>query len=135
MILFPKISKMHRPCALRAVVFGLLIITSMSGCQRDISGGYLAGDQSAVCWLQIVRTPDNRLTGQLAVSILKPDGSIERNSISLTGAVDGKNVSLTGSGFLGLQTVSLSGALSGDTLTLTGTQAIPVIFRRSSMDA
>lgn len=134
MIQFPQILNMPRPRAFLAALFGLAVIILTSGCQRDISGGYLAGDQSAVCWLQIVRTPDNRLTGQLAVSILKPDGSIERNSISVTGAVDGENVSITGSGFLGLQTVSLSGALSGNTLTLTGTQAIPVIFKRSSME-
>jgi hypothetical protein len=107
----------------------------MTGCQRDISGGYLTGDQGAVCWLQIVRTPDNHLTGELVASILKPDGSIERDSITITGAVDGENVSLTGSRFFGLQNVTLSGTQRGNVLTLTGTQAIPLTFGRSSMTA
>lgn len=69
---------------------------------------------------------------------MKPDGSIERDSISVTGAADGGTVTLTGSRFLGLQSVLLSGSLRGDVLTLTGsqslsTQAIPVTFTRSSM--
>src|SRR5579863_8804241 len=108
----------------------LAAVTVLAGCHANISGSYLATDQSSVAWLQVVRTPDNRLTGQLAASILKPDGSIEQNSISVTGAVDGENVTLSGSGFLGLQSFVLSGTLNGDTLTLTGAQSIPVSFKR-----
>jgi len=119
---------------------GAAAATVLSGCQRDISGGYLAKDQNTVCWLQLVRTPDDHLTGQLAASVLKPDGSVEQNSISITGAVNGENVSLTGSRFLGLESVMLSGTLRGDVLALTGTQAIttqaiPATFARSSMTA
>lgn len=95
------------------------------GCQRDISGTYLATDQNGIVWLQLVRTPDNHLTGQFALSILKPDGKIDRNSVSLTGAVDGENVSLSGSGLFGLQSTALSGTLNGDTLTLTGHKRSP----------
>ena len=104
------------------------------GCQRDISGTYLATDQNGIVWLQLVRTPDNHLTGQFALSILKPDGKIDRNSVSLTGAVDGENVSLSGSGLFGLQSTALSGTLNGDTLTLTGPQAQPFVLKRSSMN-
>jgi len=115
-------------CTILAALF-------LAGCQRDISGAYVASDQSTVCWLQLVRTPDNHLTGQLVASVLKPDGSIDHSSISLTGAVDGENVSLTGSRFFSLQNVTLSGTLHGNVLTLTGAQAIPVTFARSSMTA
>jgi hypothetical protein len=84
-------------------------------------------------WLQLVRTPDDHLTGQFALSVLKPDGKIDRSSVSLTGAVDGENVSLSGSGLFGLRSTALSGILNGDTLTLTGAQAQPFILRRSSL--
>jgi hypothetical protein len=122
----------------RASLCGIAALTLLAGCQRDISGGYLAKDQNTVCWLQLVRTPDNHLTGQLDASVLKPDGSVEQNSISVTGAVNGENVSLTGSRFLGLENVMLSGTLQGNVLALTGTQgistqAIPTTFARSSV--
>jgi hypothetical protein len=112
---------------------GLLALTLVIGCRRNISGSYLAADETAVCWLQLVRTPDNHLTGQLAASILKPDGSIERTSSSVTGAVDGENVTLAGSGFFGLQSFAAAGKFEGSTLTLTGEQAIPLTFKRTSI--
>ena len=132
----------HCLSALRGITLcgaaALLILAT--GCQRDVSGAYLASDHNAVCWLQLVRTPDNHLTGQLAASVLKHDGSVEQNAISITGAVNGENVSLTGSRFLGLENVMLSGVLRGDVLSLNGTQgistqAIPATFVRSSMAA
>jgi hypothetical protein len=103
------------------------------GCHRDISGTYLATDSSDVALLQLVRTPDNHLTGQLALSVLKPDGKIDRNSVSITGAVNGENVSISGSGLFGLQSTALSGTLNGNTLTLTGPQAQPFVLKRSSL--
>jgi hypothetical protein len=120
----------HRAC--KAGLCALAAVIVMAGCQRNISGSYIASDSSSVCWLQLVRTPDNHLTGQLAESILKPDGTVEQNSTAVTGAVDGENVSVSGSGFLGLQSFTLAGTLSGDTLTLTGVQSIPIAFRRST---
>lgn len=102
-------------------------------CRRNISGSYLATDGSAVCWLQVVRTPDNRLSGQISGSRLADDGSIQRTSTTISGAVDGENVTISGSRFLGLESIALSGTLNGDTLTLTGRQSIPVIFRRAEL--
>ena len=112
---------------------GVASLVLLSGCRSNISGSYLALDDNTVCWLQLVRTPDNHLTGQLAASVLKQDGSIERNSTSVTGAVDGENVTIQGNGFLGLQSFALSGMLNGNTLTLTGSESIPVTFRRSTL--
>ena len=57
---------------------GLAVVLLMTGCQRNVSGFYLSSDKNTVVWLQIVRTPDNRLSGQLAASVLKRDGSIEQ---------------------------------------------------------
>lgn len=114
---------------------GLVAMLLMVGCHRDISGAYLASDQTGIGWLQLVRTPDNHLTGQLSAYMLKPDGTIDQSSTAVTGAVDGENVTLTASRFLGLETVTLSGTLKGDTLTLTGSQPIPVTFKRAALSA
>jgi hypothetical protein len=113
-------------CCLAALI--LLV-----GCKKDVSGTYLVNDQGAICWLQLVRTPDNHLTGQLIASALKPDGQIERRSVALTGAVNGENVSLTGGGLFGLSTTTFSGTFEGDSLTLTGVQPTPVKFKRVSL--
>jgi hypothetical protein len=110
-------------------VFALIL---MVGCQRSISGSYLAGDKSATVWLQVVRTPDNHLTGQMAANVLKPDGTIEQNSASITGAVDGDNVTIQGSRFFGFESFVFSGTLSGNVLTLTGAQSTPLTFTRST---
>jgi hypothetical protein len=107
-------------------------MTILAGCHANISGSYLSTDQNSVAWLQVVRTPDNRLTGQLVVSTLKPDGTVEQNSIPLTGAVDSENVTLLGSGFLGLGSFTLAGTLDGDTLRLTGAQSAQFTFKRST---
>lgn len=113
-------------CCLAALV--LLV-----GCKKDVSGTYLLYDQGGVCWLQLVRTPDNHLTGQLITSLLKTDGEIERRSMALTGAVDGENVSLTGGGLFGLSPTTFSGTIEGDTLTLTGVQSTPITLKRASL--
>jgi hypothetical protein len=107
-------------------------VALIAGCHRNISGSYLASDNSDVIWLQVVRTPDNHLTGQLAANVLKPDGTIEQNSISITGAVDGENVTIQGSRFFGLESFVLSGTLNGNALTLTGAQSVPLTFTRST---
>ena len=109
---------------------GLLLL---SGCKKDVSGSYVAADNVAVCWLQIVRTPDDHLSGQIVCSVLKPDGNIEHSSVSLTGAVNGENITLVGGGFLGMATTTLSGTFNGDALTLTGVQSTPVSLKRASL--
>jgi len=111
---------------------GAFAVVLMAGCHSNISGSYLASDNSAVVWLQVVRTPDNHLTGQIATNVLKPDGTIEQNSVSITGAVDGENVTIQGSRFFGLESFVLSGTLSGNVLTLTGAQSVPLTFTRST---
>jgi hypothetical protein len=111
----------------------IAVFVLLTGCKQDISGTYLASDNSTVVWLQLVRTPDNHLTGQLAASVMKPDGSIDRNSAPITGAVDGENVTLSGSRLFGLQTLTLSGTLEGDKLTLTGVESTPFVLKRSSL--
>jgi hypothetical protein len=111
----------------------IAVFVLLTGCKRDISGTYLASDNSTVVWLQLVKTPDNHLSGQLAASVMKPDGSIDRKSVAVTGAVDGENVTLTATGFLGLQTTTLSGTFEDSNLTLTGVEPTPFVLKRSSL--
>jgi hypothetical protein len=116
--------------ALTGMLVGAAVL--LAGCQRNISGTYLASDKSTVALLQVVRTPDNRLTGQIAATVLKPDSTIERNSVSITGAADGENVTIQGSRFFGLESFVLSGTLNGNVLTLTGAESVPLTFTRST---
>jgi hypothetical protein len=115
------------------VLCGFAAVLMIAGCHRNISGSYLSSDKSAVIWLQVVRTPDNHLTGQMAATALKPDGSMEQNSAPITGAVDGEDVTISGSRFFGLESFTFSGTLKGDKLTLTGAQSAPMVFTRSSL--
>lgn len=117
----------------RFVLCGFAALILLSGCRKDVSGSYLAADQSAVCWLPLVQTPDNHVTGQLVCSTLKSDGQIDHESVSLTGAVDSENVTLTGGGFLGMSATTQSGTFDGSSLTLTGVQSTPAIFKRATL--
>jgi chromosome segregation ATPase len=118
-----------------ATVPALLVVAALamlSGCQQEISGKYIAKFTNGVCWLQLVRTPDNHLTGQLQTSILSKDGKIERNSVPVTGAVNAGNVTISASMF-GLQMVTLSGTFEENKLTLTGSEPNPIVLTRSDM--
>jgi len=112
--------------------YAALAVALLAGCQRDISGYYVASDNSAVIWLQVVPTPDNHLTGQLAANVLRPDGAVEQDSASIAGTVDGDNVTIRGSRLFGLESFVLSGIQSGNVLTLTGEQSVPRTFTRST---
>jgi hypothetical protein len=109
------------------------IIVLVSGCKKDVSGSYLAVDKATVCWLQIVRTPDGNVTGQMAHSVQKQDGNIEHTAVPVTGAANGENVTLTGVGALGMATTTLAGTFNGDELTLTGVQPTPVSLKRATL--
>ena len=109
-------------------------LTLLCGCQRDISGTYLAADKATVCWLQLVRTPDDHLTGQFDCSVLGADGKIEMNNVPVTGAVNAANVTITISKFFGLQTVTLGGILDGNKLTLSGGASASFILKRADFN-
>lgn len=106
----------------------------LSGCKKDVSGSYLATDEDTVCWLQLVRTPDDHLSGQIVTSTLKPDGQVEHGSVSLSGAVNGEDITLSGDHFLGMASYVLSGKANGNALTLTSVQSTPLSLRRSSLE-
>ena len=111
----------------------LTIVLLLCGCRKDISGSYIATGKNTVCWLQLVRTPDNHLTGQITFSTLTAAGSIERKGTPITGAINEDDVTLTMPTVLGFQTGSLAGTLQGNKLTLTGAEEAPLVLVRSDL--
>lgn len=111
----------------------LTVLLALGACHRNASGIYLSRDNAGVCRLQIVRTPDNRLTGQLACSLLKPDGTLDQSAAPVTGAVDGENITLTSTGLFGWDSRTFSGTLEGNALRLAGEQPFPITFTRSTL--
>lgn len=94
----------------------------LSGCSRhDVSGKYLAKFTNGIYWMQLVKTPDNHVTGQFDTLILGIDGKVEYNTLAVTGAADGNNISLLLKPNSVLPfTVTASGSIDGDKLTLMG---------------
>lgn len=128
LLFYADLWRMPRPlsvCFIAAMVL-------LSGCQREISGKYIGKFTNGVWWLQLVRTPDNHLTGQLETSVLNADGRIERQTVSITGAVNGANVTISAKQ-LGFDVLTLSGTLDGNKLTLTGGQPSPMVLTRSDL--
>ena len=120
----------------RSLLFAGIVTFSLltSGCNRpDISGNYLAKFNDGVFWIQLVRTPDNRLAGQAEAAVLSPLGTVERNSVSVSGAVNGKEVTISTTLF-GLRFGTLSGIFEGHTLRLIGGgQSEPIILTRANL--
>jgi hypothetical protein len=117
----------------RFVLCVFVAVVLLSGCRKDVSGSYLTVDNQTIFWLQLVRTPDNRLTGQIVFSFLKPDGQIVQESSSLTGAIDGENITLQGGGFLGTSGGTLSGTFNGSSITLAGAHLPPGTLKRATL--
>jgi hypothetical protein len=116
-----------------ALFSAAIAIATMSGCRSEISGKYIARFTNGMYWLQLVRTPDNHLTGQLESAILGQDGNMARETVAVTGAVNGETVTISASMF-GLQVVTLSGTLDGSTLSLTGGQPNPIVLKRADLN-
>ena len=112
----------------------LMALGLLCGCRHDISGTYLVSDKTGVLWLQLVRTPDDHLTGQLSLSKLNSDGRIDFDAVPIVGVFGDGNVTLSGSRFFGLQTFTLSGTLDGNKLTLNGSGGpTPFVLNRADM--
>ncbi len=115
----------RRICSGRCAAISILLLVlgfGISACSKyGLSGQYIANTPMAVARLQLVETPDNRLSGQIEVSTLQPDGKIKYVNSAVTGAADGPNVSLTlESTSPLLNSVQVSGTFSLNGLTLTG---------------
>jgi hypothetical protein len=112
----------------------IAVLSLLCGCQRDISGTYIATDSSNVVWLQLVRTPDDHLTGQMAFSTISADGKISQDAVAIAGAINGENVTISVSRWMGLQTATFGGTFEGNKLTLTGGgEASPMVLKRTAL--
>lgn len=122
----------------RIMIF--VFIGFVSCAKTNISGQYLAKFNDGVGFLQLVETPDKHINGQFETVTLNPDGAVRTNSVHVTGAVDGENVTLTlgESSFLH-SAATASGIFSAGKLTLAwpfskNNQPTTTVFERSSQD-
>ena len=83
-------------------------------------------------WLQLVKTPDNHLTGQLVRATLDANAKISQQGAAVTGVVDHNNVVLSAA-TPDLQILTLSGTFDGSQLTLTSGASDPLILRKSDL--
>lgn len=102
-----------------AVIFLALGMLAACG-DKSVSGSYIAKFTNAVGLLQLVETPGKHVTGQLQM-VVNIDGEVQNNSYSVTGAVDGSNISLSLKPNLLLsESVPESGTFNSSTIMVTG---------------
>src|SRR5258708_6920626 len=108
-------------CGSVSLVLLVTVALMLGGCwQHNISGKYIAKSTNEISLLQLVETPDGHITGQLETQILKEDGKIEYHNLSVTGAADGENVSLSFKSSPIPFTITAFGTLNGNRFILTG---------------
>lgn len=130
-------SGVTRRIVAQVMVIGVALGVATSHAQADSSGAYISRFTNAVELLQLVETPDHRITGQLQAVIHTGDGNVENDSYVVSGAADGLNVTL----MLKLNAllsnpVTESGTFDGSKLELTGQlaggQPRTLIFAKST---
>lgn len=90
---------------------------SLAGCSQadPMSGVYMQKRGNSLLMIQIVKTPDGKITGRGEAVSVDEDGSLKDDAFPLEGGADGAQLSLKSNVFLGLGQ-SFSGNLSGNTL-------------------
>jgi hypothetical protein len=99
--------------------FAFLLLFNSTSASADPSGTYLYVMSSSILWLQIVQTPDGKVSGQMDTSTLLANGKIGYRSSEVKGSENGNVVTLQYDGG-GVDLVRVSGTLNRDKLTLTG---------------
>jgi hypothetical protein len=114
---------------------GIVAVTLLlAGCGKpDASGIYVVKSDNEATLIQLVQTPDGKLTGRVQSAMVGSDGVIANKSGDADGSVSGNELILrpTSVWLGGLQA---SGALTGSTLTLTG-QGGTVTAERSTLES
>jgi hypothetical protein len=87
---------------------------------RGASGTYVAADETGAIMIQIVESADHSLSGTYQALFLKDGGRLEGTNMSVTGAVDGAQITLAVQAieFLPIS-VSYSGVIRGSNMDLT----------------
>ena len=96
----------------------LACVLTLAGCSRSVSGSYFSQNVLFAQLLQLTETPDKHLIGTIQTVTLQDNGSLERDTANVTGAVDGDTVAISiEAGFLG-GSRNVSGKISGQTIDL-----------------
>ena len=98
---------------------GLIALTALSACgPPHISGTYLSRGPNQVSLVQLVETPDHRLTGRVEDFAAGADGAIRNDVLALDGAADGADLTVMLKPVAFVEAgVTASGKVDGDTLT------------------
>jgi hypothetical protein len=107
--------------------FVLIAILAAGGCAKsdasrdyDASGLYVAVAERSVSLIQLVQSPDGKLTGRVQESTITPAGTINEISAHADGSIAGHDLVLRPES-VWYGGVEASGTVSGDKLTLAGT--------------
>lgn len=103
------------------------VIALVTGCAKTLVSGVFVDKVGAtkVGMIQVVESPPGHLTGSMVMTALNRDGATKTNNYSVSGSINGSNVSLRlGGGLVGLARLFgtntiLIGSLRGQTLTLS----------------
>lgn len=106
---------------MRICWIGIVAVTLLlAGCGKpDASGIYVVKSDNEAALIQLVQTPDGKVTGRVQSARIGSDGVIANNTGNADGSVSGNELILrpTSVWFGG---VEASGTFNGSTLTLTG---------------
>jgi len=115
-----------------AGILGVALLLTACG-TPDASGIYVATSDHDATLIQLVQTPDGKVTARLQTATIGADGVVATKSGDADGSVSGNDLILrpASAWFGGLQA---SGTFTGSALTLTG-QGGTVTVKRSTLDA
>lgn len=98
-----------------------VLVCILAGCSQGssgISGTYLAHNKSGTDMLQLTEAPGGAITGALVETAVKPNGTIQGETINASGQVAGSSITLTlREAGLGFFSVNASGTVSGNPIT------------------
>lgn len=111
------------------IILAALCLTAPTLGLCSVSGLYIAHYSDGVAMLQIIETPDHRITGNLRMVAVKKEGRLIRTSYTIVGAVDGQNISME------LQLGSpITAVATGNGIRVVGLGESASVFRRGSLD-
>jgi hypothetical protein len=118
----------------RVIAACVMLSGALSACGKpDNSGIFVANSERQATLVQLVQTPDGRLTGRVEEMAVQAGGQIKDDVEPLDGAASRHDLTLTSKPVSFLPGVSMTGKVDGDTLTLVG-QGTSIQARRSSLD-
>jgi hypothetical protein len=120
---------------MRGRITGICVVASalLASCGKpDNSGIYVAASERQATLVQLVQTPDGRLTGRVEEMSVQAQGQIKDDVSPLEGAASGHDLTLSSKPVSFLPGLSMTGRVAGGALTLAG-QGVNVQAQRSSL--